>query len=86
MTTSPAALVAAQQQRSTARILLYTATADFRHDSIPTAIQALQNQNTSNGGAFNVSFDPTEDRTKFSDDNLANYDAVMFVSNTGEGA
>ncbi|EJD06747.1 class I glutamine amidotransferase-like protein [Fomitiporia mediterranea MF3/22] len=72
------------QQKSTARILLYTATADFRHDSIPTAIRALQNQSESAGGKFNVQFDSTEDRTKFTEDNLAGYDAIMFVSTTGE--
>ena len=77
--------VAAQQQ-STAHILLYTATADFRHDSIPTAIQVLHNQSTSNGGSFNVRFDATEDRAQFTDGNLGGYDAVMFVSTTGEGA
>lgn len=70
------------QQQSTARILLYTATADFRHDSIPTAIEALKNQSSS--GDFNIQFDATEDKSKFSDDNLANYDAIMFVSTTGE--
>ena len=69
------------QQVSTARILLYTATADFRHDSIPTAIEALQNQSSS----FDVQFDSTEDKSKFTDENLALYDALMFVSTTGEG-
>ena len=69
------------QQIATARILLYTATADFRHDSIPTAIQALQRQS----GNFNVRFDPTEDRSQFTESNLAQYDAIMFVSTTGEG-
>ncbi|KLO13044.1 class I glutamine amidotransferase-like protein, partial [Schizopora paradoxa] len=70
----------AAQQIATARILLYTATADFRHDSIPTAIQALHNQSSN----FNVAFDSTEDKTKFTDSNLALYDAIMFVSTTGE--
>lgn len=69
------------QQIATARVILYTATADFRHDSIPTAIQALHNQSSN----FNVTFDSTEDQTKFSDENLALYDAIMFVSTTGEG-
>lgn len=70
------------QQLSTAHILLYTATADFRHDSIPTAIESLKNQSTS--GSYNLQFDATEDKTVFTDDNLSNYDAVMFVSTTGE--
>ncbi|KAF7327436.1 hypothetical protein MKEN_00321500 [Mycena kentingensis (nom. inval.)] len=62
------------------RVLLYTATAGFRHDSIPVAIEALQAQSAT----LNVTFDPTEDRSLFNDANLANYDAVMFVSTTGE--
>lgn len=72
------------QQLGTAAILLYTATADFRHDSIPTAIEALRNQ--SKTGNFNVRFDATEDKAQFTDDKLATYDAIMFVSTTGEGA
>ena len=59
------------QQRLTANILLYTATADFRHDSIPTAIEALRNQ--SDSGIYNVRFDATEDKLTFSSENLANY-------------
>jgi hypothetical protein len=70
------------QQQTTARILLYTATADFRHDSIPTAIQSLKNQSN----AFNVQFDATEDKSRFTDDGLGGYDAIMWVSTTGEGA
>ena len=74
-----------QQQRATAHILLYTATAGFRHDSIPTAIQALQNQSRESGGNFSIRFDATEDSGRFRDDVLEGYDAVMFVSTTGEG-
>ncbi|TDL25606.1 class I glutamine amidotransferase-like protein [Rickenella mellea] len=66
--------------QSTARILLYTATADYRHDSIPTAINMLQ----ATGPSIHVQFDATEDKSKFTDENLSNYDAVMFVHNTGE--
>lgn len=73
--------VALSSAQNTARILLYTATADFRHDSIPTAIQALHNSSAK----YNVQFDATEDMTKFNDENLALYDALMFVSTTGEG-
>ena len=69
------------QQQSTARILLYTATADFRHDSIPTAIQALHNQSST----FNIQFDATEDKAQFTVQTLSKYDAIMFVSTTGEG-
>jgi hypothetical protein len=62
------------------RMLIYSATADFRHDSIPTAVQALQNASAT----INVEFDHTEDKTLFTDENLANYDALLFLMNTGE--
>ncbi|KAJ7086074.1 class I glutamine amidotransferase-like protein [Mycena belliarum] len=64
-----------------ARVLVYTATERFRHDSIPTAVEALKNQSSN----INVVFDHTEDQTQFTDPVLAGYDAIMFVSTTGEG-
>jgi hypothetical protein len=66
---------------SPARVLLYTATRDFRHDSIPTAVDALQ----ANGSSINVVFDHTEDQSRFTDDALSIYDAILFLSTTGEG-
>jgi hypothetical protein len=63
------------------RVLVYTATDGYRHDSIPTAIEVLGQQ----GPNFNVSFDFTEDRSRFTQDNLANYDGIMFVSTSEEG-
>ncbi len=71
----------AADQACSARALIYSATADFRHDSIPTAVQAL----ITNGPASNVQFDHTEDQTWFTDDRLAQYDAIVFLQNTGEG-
>jgi hypothetical protein len=65
-------------------------TTGYRHDSIPTAIQALQAQSaqqqnaTATGEAQSVSFDFTEDPTRFTDENLGGYDAVMFISTTGD--
>ena len=64
-----------------ARLLIYSATRRFRHDSIPTAIEQLK----SKGGEIDVEFDATEDQTQFSDANLAKYDGVLFLSTTGEG-
>lgn len=69
------------QQTNVARILIYSATADFRHDSIPTAVDALVQL----GPHSNIAFDHTEDKTWFTDDTLAQYDALLFLSNTGEG-
>ncbi|QRV93381.1 hypothetical protein RhiJN_21399 [Ceratobasidium sp. AG-Ba] len=62
-----------------AKVLLYTYTDGFRHDSIPTAIQELQKW----GPYWNISFDATEDPGKFTPANLAQYDAVMCVHTTG---
>ncbi|KAI0350012.1 class I glutamine amidotransferase-like protein [Trametes cingulata] len=67
-------------QSSVARVLIYSATRDFRHDSIPTAVDALVAQ----GPAANITFDHTEDQTWFTDDRLQQYDALLFLSNTGE--
>jgi hypothetical protein len=64
-----------------ARLLIYSATQRFRHDSIPTAIEQLK----AKGDKIDVEFDATEDQTQFSDANLAKYDGVLFLSTTGEG-
>jgi Trehalose utilisation len=68
-------------QRPVARVLLYSATAAYRHDSIPVAIEALQ----AHGSSINVAFDSTEDSGRFNDEELAAYDAIVFLSTTGEG-
>ncbi|KAG5645558.1 hypothetical protein DXG03_005833 [Asterophora parasitica] len=69
-----------QAQSIPARVLIYSATAKYRHDSIPTAIDALK----AKGASINVEFDATEDRNQFTDQGLAGYDAVLFLSTTGE--
>lgn len=73
--------VASQQSSTPARALIYSATADFRHDSIPTAIQVMKAQ----GPSYNITFDQTEDQSWFTDEQLAQYDALVFLQNTGEG-
>jgi hypothetical protein len=69
------------EQTSVARVLIYSATRDFRHDSIPTAIQAMR----ANQYLIYAEFDNTEDQTQFNDQVLAGYDALVFLDNTGEG-
>ncbi|KEP52666.1 class I glutamine amidotransferase-like protein [Rhizoctonia solani 123E] len=64
----------------TSRILIYSATAGYRHDSIPAATAALQQL----GRQHEIAFDATEDNTQFNDSNLANYDAILFLSNSEE--
>lgn len=75
-------LTSGQQNFSTtAHVLIYSATADFRHDSIPTAIRALQ----SKGASYDIHFDNTEDQTWFTTGRINEYDAIIFLDNTGEG-
>jgi|HubBroStandDraft_3_1064219.scaffolds.fasta_scaffold533699_1 hypothetical protein len=63
-----------------ARSLVYSATAYFRHDSIPTARDAL----IARGRSIDLQFDATEDPTRFTDAGLAPYDLLVFLMNTGK--
>jgi cytochrome c len=63
-----------------AKVLVYSKTAAFRHDSIPAGIAAIQALGAANGFAV----DATEDSTRFTDANLAQYDVVIFLSTTGD--
>src|SRR4051794_20167825 len=62
------------------KVLVFSKTAGFRHDSIPQGIAAIQALGASNG--FTV--DATEDGAQFTDANLARYDVVVFLSTTGD--
>jgi type 1 glutamine amidotransferase len=62
------------------RVLVFSKTAGFRHDSIPDGIAAVKNLGAANG--FGV--DATEDGAAFTSRNLAKYDAVVFLSTTGD--
>ena len=62
------------------KVLVFSKTAGFRHDSIPQGIAAVQKLGTENG--FTV--DATEDATAFTDANLAQYDVIVFMSTTGD--
>lgn len=73
---------ASAAQINTARVLIYTATLEYYHDSIPTAVEAL----TQAGPAARIAFDHTADGTQFNDATLTQYDAVLFLSTIGEGA
>ncbi|KAK4685856.1 uncharacterized protein P7C73_g4279, partial [Tremellales sp. Uapishka_1] len=62
------------------RVLVFSKTVDFRHDSIPTAIQVFQQQASN----YNITFDFSEDATLFTNSSLAAYDGLLFLQNTGE--
>jgi len=62
------------------RVLMLTATAGFRHDSIPTARDVL----TSLGPANGFTITSTEDLSAFNTANLANFEVIMFAMTSGE--
>ncbi|MBE2315156.1 ThuA domain-containing protein [Solirubrobacter sp. CPCC 204708] len=62
------------------KVLVFSKTAGFRHDSIPQGIAAIQ----AIGQANNFAVDATEDATKFTTANLDQYDAVVWLSTTGD--
>jgi type 1 glutamine amidotransferase len=62
------------------RILVFSKTAGFRHASIPDGIAAIRELGAGNG--FDV--DATEDDSVFEDATLSSYDAVVFLSTTGD--
>lgn len=62
------------------KALVFSKTAAFRHDSIPDGIAAIQHL----GQDHNFTVDATEDAGAFTDDNLAKYQVVIFLSTTGD--
>ncbi|MFJ6573460.1 ThuA domain-containing protein [Streptomyces sp. NPDC091292] len=62
------------------RILVFSKTAGFRHDAIPTGVQALKEI----GKANDITVDATEEAKQFTSSNLARYDGVVFLSTTGD--
>ncbi len=61
-------------------VLVFSKTAGFRHDSIAAGITAIQQLGSAN--SFTVT--ATEDATRFTTANLAQYEAVVFLSTTGD--
>jgi cytochrome c len=62
------------------RILVFSRTTGYRHASIPAGITAIAVLGASNDFAVEA----TEDPTAFTDVNLARFDAVVFLSTTGD--
>jgi type 1 glutamine amidotransferase len=63
-----------------ARVLVFSKTTGFRHDSIPGGIAAIRSLGRANGFAVSA----TEDAGAFTRKRLARFDAVVFLSTTGE--
>ncbi|PCG84457.1 glycosyl hydrolase [Streptomyces sp. WZ.A104] len=66
--------------RTAKRVLVFSKTAGFRHDSIPDGIAALKEI----GKGASITVDSTESAAQFTTSNLARYDAVAFLSTTGD--
>src|SRR5919108_6104458 len=62
------------------RVLVFSKTAGFRHDSIETGVARVKQL----GAANNFAVDATEDASAFRTANLRRYDAVIFLSTTGD--
>lgn len=61
-------------------VLVFSRTEGFRHDSIPAGIAAIRQQGTVRG----FSVDATEDSAAFTDEGLARFRAIVFLSTTGD--
>ena len=61
-------------------ILVFSKTTGYRHDSIPDGIAAIRALGSEHG--FIV--DDSEDAERFTDDRLAKYQVVVFLSTTGD--
>ncbi|TXS32288.1 DUF1080 domain-containing protein [Streptomyces sp. ms191] len=66
--------------RSAKRVLVFSRTAGFRHDSIGSGVTALKEL----GADSKITVDATEEPRQFTTSNLARYDAVVFLSTTGD--
>ena len=62
------------------RILVFTKTAGFKHESIPAGVAALKKLARDN----NFTIDTTKNAELFTKANLAKYNAVVFLSTTGD--
>lgn len=75
LSTVPVAMAAANE-----RVLVFTSTAKFRHDSIPTAVSTLRLL----AERERMAVDQSENAADFNDANLARYRVVVFANTTGD--
>lgn len=67
------------KREGTPKVLVFSKTMGFKHASIPAGIAAVQKLGQENGFAV----DTTKNADLFTDENLKNYSAVIFLSTTG---
>lgn len=76
----PAPAESPSEPSSLDNVLVFTRTTGYRHDAIGPGVQALSALGAANGFAVQQ----TEDPAVFSDEGLAAYDVVVFLSTTGD--
>ncbi len=67
------------QQGGQFRVLVFSKTTGFRHQSIPNGVMALKKMSEKHVFSVHTS----EDATQFTDENLAKFDVVVLMSTTG---
>jgi cytochrome c len=77
-TTAPATTATASG--GPGRVLVFSKTTGFRHQSIPDGISALRDI----GAQLSLEVDATEDASRMNDTDLARYQTVVFLSTTGD--
>jgi cytochrome c len=77
---SVAGVAGGQGAQQKFRVLVFSKTEGFRHDSIETGVDAIRQL----GRANRFGVDATEDATEFRYQNLRRYEAVIFLSTTGD--
>jgi type 1 glutamine amidotransferase len=78
--TSTAPATTATTSGGPGRVLVFSKTTGFRHQSIPDGINALRDI----GVQLGLKVDATEDANRIADASLARYQAVVFLSTTGD--
>ncbi len=73
-------IAVASCQKKQTKLLVFSKTAGFRHESIAAGKKALMKI----GETENYVVDTTEDAERFTEDNLKNYAAVIFLNTTGD--
>src|SRR5690606_7095846 len=72
--------VSCSTKKETRRVLVFSKTAGYRHESIAAGIAAIKKMGDEKG--FLV--DTTEDAHQFNEENLRNYHAIIFLNTTGD--
>jgi|GEM_PF-5715806 len=78
-TTSKETELATEKQTHTKKVLVFTKTLGWRHKSIETGVATIKDF----GNTHNFVVEHTEDSTHFSTAFLPQYDAIIFLSTTG---